>query len=316
MSHSEQLLFLLFDHNLYLSFEIEQILALARFVKHHRWEYQGHMQGRTLVMLFQKTSTRTRVSFEAGMVELGGHAINLDWRATNFTLSKIAFETRYLCRNAALIMARLKDNADLLEMERAATVPVINGCCNLYHPCQALADMLTIAEHRPGGTQGARLTYIGVYNNVVNSLASICAPLGVHLTLVCPIQDSEVVDQQSRERLLQKGLLTETLDAKAAVAEADYVYTDTWLDMEFFNDPAHEEEKRKRCELMLPYQLNRELLADSRAMIMHDMPIHHGYEIAEDLVESPNSIIYDQAENRLDAQKAILLHLLHEDVTS
>ena len=233
--------------------EVAQILALARFVKNHRWEYQGHMQGRTLVMLFQKTSTRTRVSFEAGMTELGGHAINLDWRATNFTLSKIAFETRYLSRNAALIMARLKDNADLLEMEKAATVPIINGCCNLYHPCQALADMLTIAEHR-SGTQGARLTYIGVYNNVVNSLVSICAPLGVNLTLVCPIRDDDVIDAESRERLLTKGLLTETLDAKAAVENAEYVYTDTWLDMEFFNDPAHAQAKQERCDIMLPYQ--------------------------------------------------------------
>ena len=156
------------------------------------------------------------------------------------------------------------------------------------------------------------MTYIGVYNNVVNSLVSICAPLGVHLTLVCPIRDQDVIDAESRERLLAKGLLTETLDAKAAVANADYVYTDTWLDMEFFNDPAHSQAKQERCDIMLPYQLNRDLLGDSRAMIMHDMPIHHGYEIAEDLVESPNSIIYDQAENRLDAQKAILLHLLHK----
>ncbi len=292
--------------------DVGHMLGLARKVKHHRWEYQGHMQGNTLVMLFQKTSTRTRVSFEAGMTELGGHAINLDWRATNFTLSKISFETRYLCRNAALIVARLKDNADLLEMERAATVPIINGCCNLYHPCQALADMLTIAEDRDDGASGAHLTYIGVYNNVANSLVSISAALGVHLTLVCPIRDPAVIDEESRQRLLGAGLLRETLDAKQAVADADYVYTDTWLDMEFFNDPAHEAEKQKRIELMLPYQVNAALLEGSRAKIMHDMPIHHGYEIAEDLVESERSIIYDQAENRLDAQKAIMLHLLHE----
>ena len=128
--------------------DVLETLALAQRVKHFRWEYQGRLQGRTLVMLFQKTSTRTRVSFEAGMTELGGHAINLDWRSTNFTLTKISYETRYLSRNAALIMARLKSHAELMEMVDAATVPVINGCCNLYHPCQALADMLTIAEDR------------------------------------------------------------------------------------------------------------------------------------------------------------------------
>ena len=292
--------------------QVRYILNLARKVKHHRWEYQGHMQGNTLVMLFQKTSTRTRVSFEAGMTELGGHAINLDWRSTNFTLSKIGFETRYLCRNAALIVARLKENADLLEMVEAASVPIINGCCNLYHPCQALADMLTIAEDREQGVEGARLTYIGVYNNVVNSLVSISAALGVHLTLVCPIKDQSSVDEDAREKLARAGLLRETLDTREAVEAADYVYTDTWLDMEYFNDPGYEQVKNERCELMLPYQINAKLMQGSRAKIMHDMPIHPGYEMAEDMVECEQSIIYDQAENRLDAQKAIMLHLLQE----
>jgi len=268
------------------------------------------MLGNTLVMLFQKTSTRTRVSFEAGMTELGGHAINLDWQATNFTLSKVRFETRYLCRNAAILMARLKSNADLTEMEKASSVPLINGCCNLYHPCQALADMLTIAEDRDGEVAGSKLTYIGVYNNVVNSLTSISAALGVHLTLVCPIRNDDAIDHESRHRLLGMGQLTETLDIETAVSDADYVYTDTWLDMEFFNDPKYANEKEQRCRIMMPYQINAELMNNSRARIMHDMPIHPGFEIAEDMVESEQSIIYDQAENRLEAQKAIILHLL------
>ena len=289
--------------------ETRAALALARRVKRQRWEFQGHMQGRTLVMIFQKTSTRTRVSFEAGMTELGGHAINLDWRASNFTLSDIRSETRYLSRNAAFIMARLKNHPDLLDMAEGATVPLINGCCNLYHPCQALADMLTIAEDRGGDPRGARLTYVGAYNNVVNSLASISAALGVELTLVCPIRDEALVDEESRDRLLGLGLLAETLDAKAAVADADYVYTDTWIDMEYFNDSAFAGEKERRCALMMPYQLNEALLAGSDAKVMHDMPMHLGYEITADLAESERSIIYDQAENRLDAQKAILLSL-------
>ncbi len=295
------------------------MLRLARKVMHHRWEYQGHMQGNTLVMLFQKTSTRTRVSFEAGMTELGGHAINLEWEKSNFTLSKVGLETRYLSRNAAIIMARLKAHDDVLEMARAATVPIINGCCNMYHPCQALADMLTISEDRAqAGTLGSdesiagtKLTFIGAYNNVVNSLVSISAALGVKLTLVCPLRDEASIDQESRQRLKDRGLLTETLDVKAAVKDADYVYTDTWLDMEFFNDPSFAEEKERRIELMLPYQINAELLADSNAKIMHDMPIHPGYEMAEEVIECEQSIIFDQAENRLEAQKAIMLHLLH-----
>lgn len=299
----------LIDWKFWLDDDVRHVLELSREIKRNRRAYQDRMQGDTLVMLFQKTSTRTRVSFEAGMTELGGHAINLDWQATNFTLSKIRFETRYLCRNAAMLMARLKSNADLMEMERAASVPLINGCCNLYHPCQALADMLTISEDRDGMLGGARLTYIGVYNNVVNSLASISAALGVHLTLVCPIRKDESIDQESRRRLLDQGQLTETLDMKAAVADADYVYTDTWLDMEFFNDPDYAHEKEQRCRTMLPYQINAELMRNGNAKIMHDMPIHPGYEIAEDMVECEQSIIYDQAENRLEAQKAIMLHL-------
>ena len=300
----------LIDWKFWRDEDIRHVLELARTVKHNRRDFETHMRGQTLVMLFQKTSTRTRVSFEAGMTELGGHAINLDWRASNFTLSKVRFETQYLSRNAAMIMARLKDNADILEMEQAASVPIINGCCDLYHPCQALADMLTITEHRTGNPEGAKLTYIGVYNNVVNSLVSIAAALGVRLTLVCPIRDEGAVDLESRQRLLDAGLLTETSDAALAVSDADYVYTDTWLDMEYFNDPEYEQEKQRRCDLMLPYQVNATLMAGSEARIMHDMPIHPGFEITEEMVECEQSIIYDQAENRLDAQKAIMLHLL------
>ena len=300
----------LIDWKFWRDDDIRLVLELSRTVKHNRRKYQGRMLGNTLVMLFQKTSTRTRVSFEAGMTELGGHAINLDWQSTNFTLSKISFETRYLCRNAAILMARLKSNADLTEMEKASSVPLINGCCNLYHPCQALADMLTIAEDRNGKVAGSKLTYIGVYNNVVNSLTSISAALGVHLTLVCPIRNDDAIDQESRRRLLGLGRLTETLDLETAVSDADYVYTDTWLDMEFFNDPKYENEKEQRCRIMMPYQINAELMKNSRARIMHDMPIHPGFEIAENMVESEQSIIYDQAENRLEAQKAIILHLL------
>ncbi|MCP5149919.1 MAG: ornithine carbamoyltransferase [Ectothiorhodospiraceae bacterium] len=288
---------------------VRDVLDLALRVKRDPRAFENRMHRRTLVMLFQKTSTRTRVSFEAGMTELGGHAINLDWRASNFTLADVRSETRYLSRNAAVIMARLKDHEDLLDMADGATVPVINGCCNRYHPCQAMADMLTIAEQRGGDPSGARLTYIGAYNNVVNSLVSIAAPLGVHLTLVCPLRDEATIDTASRARLLDAGLLTETTDARAGVADADYVYTDTWLDMEYFNDPAFAEEKERRVAQMLPYQLNETLLAGTDAKVMHDMPIHIGYEIAEELIESPRSVIFDQAENRMHAQKAILLHL-------
>jgi ornithine carbamoyltransferase len=291
--------------------EIRRLLDFASYVKRHRFDYQNALSQRSLVMLFQKTSTRTRVSFEAAMTEMGGHAIFMDWNTTNFGLTRLKYEAMYLSRNASIVMARLNRHEDLLELKDGLTVPLINGCCNRYHPCQALADMLTILEDR-GSVEGARLTYIGVHNNVANSLMGVCAALDVQLTLVTPIAEEAIVDHALKARLADKGLLTETLDAKAAVRDAEYVYTDTWVDMEFFNDPDYREIKEQRIAQLLPYQINRELMQGSNAKILHDMPIHPGYEISEEMVEAPQSLIFDQAENRLDAQKAIILELLSE----
>ncbi|MBU3913989.1 ornithine carbamoyltransferase [bacterium] len=286
--------------------EIAGVLNLAREVKEKPKKFSTHMSGKTLVMLFQKTSTRTRVSFEAGMTEMGGHAIFLDWLSTNFNLTEIRYESAYLSRNSSILMARLKKHEDMLELEKGATVPLINGCCNLYHPCQAMADMLTILMDR-GSIEGARLTYVGVHNNVVNSLMSVCAALNVRLTLVCPIAKVGSIDIELKKNIMDKGLLTETLDKYDAVKNADYVYTDTWVDMEFFYNPEFEHLKKQRIETMLPYQINADLMKSSNAKIMHDMPIHPDYEITDEMVDHPNSIIYDQAENRMHAQKAIML---------
>lgn len=289
--------------------EVQDILKFASKIKHNRWSYQGCMTGKTLVMLFQKTSTRTRISFEASMTEMGGHAIFLDWMTSNFKLSKVSYETAYLSRNASMIMARVKKHEDLLEMKSTASVPLINGCCNLYHPCQSMADMLTIHEDR-GSVKGAKLTYIGVHNNVVNSLMSASAALGVELTLVCPIADPNDVDHESKEKLKSRNLLVETLDVKEAVKNAEYVYTDTWINMEFFDNPEYKRYRDERINTMMPYQVNQELMKGSKAKIMHDMPIHQGFEISEECVDDPRAIIYDQAENRLEAQKAIMVYLL------
>jgi ornithine carbamoyltransferase len=289
--------------------EIQELLDFAIYVKNNRAFFSGHMQGRTLVMLFQKTSTRTRVSFEAGMTEMGGHAIYLDWMTSNFQISDIDLEAAYLSRNASIIMARMKKHEDLKILVSGAQIPVINGCCNIYHPCQALADLLTIRLDR-GNLKDITLCYVGVHNNVVNSLISITAALGVHLILVTPIVNESAMIDSLIEKAKQKGTLSWETDIHKAVKNSDYVYTDTWLDMEFFNDPAYQEEKRKRIELMLPYQLNSKLLQNSQAKVMHDMPIHSGYEISRELVMSERSIILQQAENRLDAQKALILRLV------
>ncbi|MGK0289288.1 MAG: ornithine carbamoyltransferase [bacterium] len=291
--------------------EIQDVLKRAKQVKDERLYYVGHAQNRSLVMLFQKTSTRTRVSFEAAMTELGGHAIFMDWNTTNFKLTKIRYEAKYLSRNASVVMARMKKHEELLELKSGLSIPLINGCCNMYHPCQAMADMLTILEDR-GDVKGAKLTYLGVHNNVVNSLMAVCSALGVHLTLVTPIAEESSIDAEIKQKIQERGLLTETLNKEEAVKGADYVYTDTWVDMEFFDNPEYQEMKEERIRIMLPYQINSELLKNSNAKILHDMPIHPGYEISEDVIETPRSLIFDQAENRLDVQKAIILRLLDE----
>ncbi|MCB1160752.1 MAG: ornithine carbamoyltransferase, partial [Leptospiraceae bacterium] len=279
--------------------EIRELLDYAVYVKNNRVLFSGHMAGRTLAMLFQKTSTRTRVSFEAGMTEMGGHAIYLDWLKSNFQLSDIDLEAHYLSRNVALIMARMKKHEDLLLLKKGSLVPVINGCCDRYHPCQSLADILTIHLDR-GKAEGAHLCYIGVHNNVVNSLIGITSAIGLHLTLVTPIAEEESIDRNLIKRAEEKGTLSWESNPKKAVRDAEYVYTDTWVNMEFFNDPAYQEEKEKRIELMMPFQINKELMSGSKAKIMHDMPIHSGYEITREMVESERSIIFPQSENRLD----------------
>jgi ornithine carbamoyltransferase len=278
-------------------------------VKRNPEKYVKALARKSLALIFQKTSTRTRVAFEVAMTQLGGHALYIDWRTTNFTLADIYDETQYLSRNVDAIMARLLQNTDLQRMAKASRVPVINGCDEKYHPSQAIADLITIKEKK-GTLKGVKLVFIGVHNNVCNSLIEGCTKTGVELTTVTPFVNDKARDEELLEAAKKTGLWTTTLDVKEAIADADFVYTDTWIDMEFFTDPKFAAEKEKRLKLMMPYQINKELLKGSSAYIMHDMPIHRGYEISEDVVEDSRSVIYEQSENRLYSAKAILLKLL------
>jgi len=289
--------------------ELRELLDLAIEVKKNQKNYWNALDHMTLAMIFQKTSTRTRVSFEVAMTQLGGHAIFLDWRSTNFILAELKDEIRYLDRNVDAIMARLMTFEQVQEMAEYSRVPVINGCDNKYHPTQGLADFLTIKEHL-GQLEGVHLVYVGIHNNVANSLVEGGTKLGMRVTTVCPEFNEASRDQELLDEAAKTGLYENTLDLKAAVAAADVVYTDTWVDMEFFLDPKFEEEKKRRIEKMLPYQLNEALLKNSKALIMHDMPIHPGYEIDRWAIESSNAIMFDQAENRLHAEKAVLLRVL------
>jgi len=294
--------------------EISEILDIAATIKADPKKYRQALAGQSLAMLFQKTSTRTRVSFEVAMTELGGHGIYIDWTTSNFVLTRLSYETEYLSRNVSCIMARLLHHSDLQEIMAHSQVPVINGCCERYHPCQALTDVLTIREHFDGDLSNARLTYLGVQNNVSNSLAIICDKLGVNLTLAVAEENDngESTDADIEHIITNSPNVHRTHDPREGVADADFVYTDTWIDMQFFNNPDFKEEKEKRLKQMMPYQLNRELLGQSTPKIMHDMPIHDGYEISAEMVTDPEAIIYQQAENRLHAQKGLLYWLYRE----
>jgi ornithine carbamoyltransferase len=288
--------------------QLEALVDLGIEVKHNPKKYGKALAGKSSALVFQKTSTRTRVAFEVAMTQLGGHALYIDWRTTNFTLADVADETQYLSRNVDFIMARLLKNADLMKMAAASLVPVINGCDDKYHPSQAIADLITIKE-KYGKLKGAKLVYIGVHNNVCNSLIEACTKTGIKLTTVTPIFNEAARDEELMASAKKTGLWTTTLDSKKAVKDVDFVYTDTWIDMEFFTDPKFAEEKEKRLKQMMPYQINAELLKGSNAYVMHDMPIHRGYEISVDAIGNPKAVIYEQAENRLHAAKAILLKL-------
>lgn len=291
--------------------QLIDIIDKAIEVKKNPEKYKAALDGKSLAMIFQKTSTRTRVSFEVAMTQLGGHALYIDWRTTNFTIADVYDETQYLSRNVDCIMARLLRNADLQVMANASRVPIINGCDEKYHPSQAIADLMTMKEKK-GKLKGLKLVYVGIHNNVCNSLIEGCAKTGVKITTVTPIFNEPSRDDELLKSAEKSGLWKTSLDVEEAVKDADFVYTDTWIDMEFFSDPKFSAEKEKRLKIMMPYQINKKLLGKSNAYIMHDMPIHRGYEISEDVIESPNSVIYEQSENRLYSAKAILLKLLEK----
>lgn len=262
-----------------------------------------------LLLLFQKTSTRTNLSFQSGINQMGGYSVTLDWDSSNFSISPIKYEARYASRNCDVIMARLKNHSDLIELAAHSDVPVINGCCNKYHPCQALADLMTVYEIK-GTFSGVTITYVGIHNNVANSLVAGCMTLGIKLLLITPLVNEASWDEGLMEEAYKSGFVENLNSIAEAVSRTDFLYTDTWVDMEHFHDLSYQEETKKRIQQMMPFQVNRMNLKGYSPYIMHDMPIHPGFEIEEELIESHNSIIYQQAENRMHVQKSLLLHLL------
>jgi ornithine carbamoyltransferase len=286
--------------------EIRNLIALAIDIKKNPDKYKSSLGGKNLLLLFQKTSTRTRAAFELGMKRLGGSTVVMDWDKSNFAISPVKYESRYLATVFDCILARLIKNTDIVELAGSVDIPVINGCCNLYHPSQILADVMTIYEIK--GRFESSICFIGVQNNVANSLLFACKKLGIKLIFVTPLRDEIPEDV----KLCMDGMenLEETLDLEHGAASSEFLYTDTWINMELFNDENYSSERDRRIEIMLPYQINKNLLKGRDVYIMHDMPVHPGYEIDEYAVDCDRSVIFRQAENRLYTAQALLFSLL------
>jgi ornithine carbamoyltransferase len=291
--------------------QVPALLRLASTLKkkQHRGVPHRLLRGKTLGLLFQKPSTRTRVSFEAGMNQLGGHALVLPMSDIQLSRGETVADTaRVLSRYLDGIVIRTYDHAIVEEWATEATMPVINGLTDHSHPCQALSDLLTIQELK-GRLKGIRLAYIGDGNNVANSLIEAGAKVGMHVVIGCPSgyqPDQRVIDRARMDGQVTGAAVEVVENPLVAVKEADVVYTDVWISM------GREREQARRLRILAPYQLNQRLLQRAKpdAIVMHCLPAHRGEEISADVLDGPQSVVIDQAENRLHMQKAILTQLL------
>ncbi len=290
--------------------DLEEILDLAVRIKADPDRWRAALAHRTLALIFEKPSLRTRVSFEAGMTQLGGHAIDLWQSVAMGNRESVADVARTLSGMVDGIMARTFSQEAIAELAHHATVPVINGLSDHLHPCQALADYLTVRE-RHGRIAGIRLAYVGDGNNVAHSLMLTGARLGVHVRVATPpdyAPDPGVVAQAREDARAHGGSIETGADIAAAVAGADVLYTDTWASM------GQEAEHAGRVKVFRPYQVSRDLMsrAAAGAIFLHCLPAHRGEEVTEEVIESPASAVFQQAANRLHAQKALLVLLLRQ----
>ena len=295
----------------YSTEEIHTLLRVATRLKDELQAGLPHplLTGRTLAMIFAKPSTRTRVSFEIGMRHLGGHALFLS--ASDIQLGSgesLPDTARVLGRMANGIVARTYAQEDVEELARYAHVPVINGLSNLLHPCQALADLLTIQEKK-GRLEGLQLAYVGDSNNVTHSLLEAGAKVGMHVRVGSPKgyePDPELWERAAAAARRTGAKLEVTEDPVEAVRGAHIVYTDTWVSMGW------EAEREERMRTFRPYQVNPKLLSHAHPdhLFMHCLPAHRGEEVTPDIIDGPRSVVFDEAENRLHVQKALLALLM------
>jgi ornithine carbamoyltransferase len=288
--------------------EIEAILDLSQELKQKLRKGEPHelLHGKTLGMIFAKPSTRTRVSFETAMTQLGGHAIYLGMSDLQLGRGEtIADTARTLSRYVDAIMARLFGHEDIIELARHSSVPVINGLTDTHHPCQTLGDLLTIREHK-GKLKGLTLAWVGDGNNVCNSLLLGCTLVGMNISVACPrgYEPPEDIVAQAKRNAAKTGAKIEiSNDPKNVVAGADVIYTDVWTSM------GQEKEREQRLKDFQGYQVNVELLKHAKkdVIFMHCLPAHRGEEVTDAVIDGPHSVVWDQAENRMHAQKGILV---------
>jgi len=287
--------------------ELSFILDVAKDLKAEQKAGRPHpvLQGKTLGMVFTKSSTRTRVSFEVGMYQLGGHALFLSGRDIQLGRGEPISDTaRVLSRMVDGIMIRTFSHQEVLELAEFATIPIINGLTDLLHPCQVLADLMTIQEHK-GRLEGLKLAYVGDGNNMAHSLMFGGAKMGLHVVIASPQgykPDPLIVAMAQVDAKNNGGLVEVVDDPSEAVKGADVLYTDVWASM------GQEAEANERKAAFKGYQINSNSLklANQSAIVLHCLPAHRGEEITEDVIEGAQSVVFDESENRLHAQKAIM----------
>lgn len=290
--------------------DIKDIFLLTDKIKSGPEDFKAELEGKTLALIFQKPSNRTRVSFEVGMTQLGGHSIYLGPDDIKLGVREATKDVAaVLSRYVDGIVARTFSHKDIIELALNSSVPVINGLSDLLHPCQAMADVYTIREKI--SAKKVKLAFVGDGNNVLHSLLHCCAKVGIDVSVATPKgyePKKEIVKEAESEAAKAGSRITFSNNPKEVVKDADVIYTDVWTSM------GQEKEREKRINAFEGFQVNKGLvsLAKKNCLVMHCLPAHRGEEITDDVLDGPNSIVIDEAENRLHVQKAILLKLLRE----
>lgn len=291
--------------------EFSQLLDLSLKLKKETKAGISHpiLQGKSLGMIFTKSSTRTRISFEVGMYQLGGHPLFLNANDLQLGRGESIYDTaNVMSRFVDGIMIRTYAHQDVLDLAEYGSVPVINALTDYLHPCQAMADLMTVYEHK-GSLEGLKLAYVGDGNNVAHSLLYACAKAGMDMAVATPEGygcAEEVVANAKEDAKASGAQILITNDPEEAVKHADVICTDTWVSM------GQESEKVERVKIFRDYQVNAQLLGKAKedSIFIHCLPAYRGYEVTADVIDGPRSVIFDEAENRLHAQKAILATLM------